>query len=131
MGRVVMLVLDTSALIFWTLDRDRLSVDAGKAIGEADQIAISSISIWEIGIKVKNQKLEIPISLQEYVDRLGGVDRFEIIAVDAHTWVKNIALDWTHRDPADRTIVATASLLGSPLVSSDAKIRAFYAPTIW
>ena len=124
-----MLVLDTSALIFWTLDRDRLSVNAGAAIGEADRIAISSISIWEIGIKVKNEKLEIPISLQEYTDRLGEIDRFEIIPVAAQTWIK--ALDWSHRDPADRTIVATASLLKSPLVSSDSKIQAFYSPTIW
>ena len=51
--------------------------------------------------------------------------------VDVLTWIKNIELDWDHRDPADRTIVATASLHACPLVTSDSAIRAFYSQTIW
>ena len=126
-----MIVLDTSALIFWTLDRARLSEAAAQAISSTDRIALSSISIWEIGIKVKRERLFIPVSIQEFTDKLETIDRVDILAVDVLTWIKNIELDWDHRDPADRTIVATASLHACPLVTSDSAIRAFYSQTIW
>ena len=126
-----MIVLDTSALIFWTLDRARLSEAAAQAISSTDHIALSSISIWEIGIKVKRKRLFIPVSLQEFTDKLETIDRVDILPVDVLTWIKNIELDWDHRDPADRTIVATASLHACPLVTSDSAIRAFYSQTIW
>ena len=126
-----MILLDTSALLFWTLDRDRLSQAAAATIAEADRVVISSISIWEIGIKVKKEKLELPISIQEFTAKLGKIDGFEILPVDAPTWIENLELDWDHRDPADRTIVATANLHACPLVTSDWVIRAFYSQTVW
>lgn len=126
-----MIVLDTSALVFWTLNRDRLSRIAAQAISDADRIALSSISIWEIGIKVKKEQLSIPISIQEFTDKLEQIDRLDILPIDVQTWIKNLELDWDHRDPADRTIVATASLHACPLVTSDSAIRAFYSQAIW
>ena len=126
-----MIVLDTSALIFWTLDRARLSEAAAQAIASTDRIALSSISIWEIGIKVKRKRLFIPVSIQEFTDKLDTIDRVDILPVDVLTWIKNIELAWDHRDSADRTIVATASLHACPLVTSDSAIRAFYSQTIW
>ena len=44
---------------------------------------------------------------------------------------KNLELDWDHKDPADRTIVATAMLLSSSLVTSDRMIKQFYAEAVW
>lgn len=126
-----MIVLDTSALIFWTLDRERLSEAAASAISEADRILVSSISIWEIGIKVSRGGLSIPLTVQEFADRLTQVERVELLPVDTTTWLKNIELQWAHRDPADRTIVALAMLHSCPLVTSDRAIREFYPDAIW
>ena len=126
-----MIVLDTSALVFWTLNRDRLSRTAAQAIADADRIVLSSISIWEIGIKVKKGQLSIPLSIQEFTNKLEQIDRLDILPVDVQTWLKNLELDWDHRDPADRTIVATASLHACPLVTSDSAIRAFYSQAVW
>lgn len=126
-----MVVLDTAALLFWTLDPDQLSADAAEAIELADRILVSSIAIWEIGIKAKRGKLGIPISVREYAERLKGVDRVEIIPVDELTWIESIDLDWEHRDPADRVMVATAMQFGCPLVTSDRVISRFYARSVW
>ena len=131
MGSAGVIVLDTSALVFWTLNRDRLSRTAAQAISDADRIVLSSISIWEIGIKVKKEQLSIPISIQEFTDKLEQIDRLDILPVNVQTWIKNLELDWDHRDPADRTIVATASLHACPLVTSDSAIRAFYSQAVW
>lgn len=131
MDRVVTVVLDTSALLFWTLDPERLSRAAARTISEAERILVSSISVWEIGIKVKRGRLSIPVSFREFTDNLERIDRLAILPVDVRTWTRNIDLDWTHRDPADRTIVATASLHACGLVTSDSVIRGFYSRTIW
>ena len=131
MGSAGVIVLDTSALVFWTLNRDRLSRTAAQAISDADRIALSSISIWEIGIKVQKRQLFIPISIQEFTDKLEQIDSLDILPVDVQTWIKNLELDWDHRDSADRTIVATASLHACPLVTSDSAIRAFYSQAVW
>ena len=126
-----MIVLDTCALVFWTLDPDNLSKKAQASIRKAKNLAISSISIWEIGIKTARGKLEIPISLEDYVQRLKKVDNLDIIPVDEIIWVENVSLTWQHRDPADRTIVATAKLTDSPLITSDNVIKRFYKKTVW
>lgn len=125
------IVLDTSALIYWTLDPAKLSVPAANAIAQATEITVSAISIWEIGRKAKQGKLDLPLSIHAYVDRLNRLERVTIEAVTLAVWLENLTLDWAHRDPADRTIVATAVLAGCPLISSDQIIREFYSQAIW
>ncbi len=126
-----MIVLDTSTLFFWTLDPEKLSQKASQAIQQADRIVVSSISIWEIALKVKRKKLSIPASIPEYIDRLKRMETLEILSVDVQTWIDNVELPWDHRDPADRTIVALAVRLKCPLITSDAKIAEYYPETIW
>jgi PIN domain nuclease of toxin-antitoxin system len=126
-----MVVLDTSTLLFWTAVPERLSARAEKTILDERELVISSISLWEIGLKVKRQQLFIPISLREYIDWLKGVDGVQIVPVTEETWLSNLELDWNHKDPADRTIVATALLLDCPLITSDRQIQSFYPSAIW
>lgn len=126
-----MVVLDTSAVLFWTLNPEMLSSTAATVIAREDQLLMSSISIWEIGIKVKRGKLVLPLSVREYVERLRNVDRVEILAVDELAWLDSLDLEWEHRDPADRVIVATARRFGCPLVTSDTAMAQFYERVVW
>ena len=128
-----MVLLDTCALIWWTLDPGKLSKAAADTCDKIHETGgvISSISIWEVGIKIKKGKIDIGISLEEYVSRLKQVANLEIVPVDEDIWVKSISLDWSHKDPADRAIVATAALRDIPIVSSDSIIRNFYSTVIW
>jgi len=126
-----MIVLDTSALLYWTLDPAQLSPNAEQAIEQAERILISSISVWEIALKVKRGKLKIPLTISDYVERLHRLDRLEILSVDVQTWLDNLDLPWDHRDPVDRTIVALAARSGCPLITSDSVIAGYYPKTIW
>lgn len=126
-----MIVLDTSALLFWTLDPNHLTGAARQAIEQADRILISSISIWEIALKVKKQVLELPLSVNEYANRLQSLEKLEILPVDGQTWLENLDLAWERGDPADRTIVALAVRFDCPLVSSDPVIANYYPGTVW
>jgi len=126
-----MILLDTSTLLFWTFAPEKLSKQAVAAMGEDATLLINAISLWEIGWKIKRGKLSIPMELRYYVSHLMETDRVEIRATELDVWLHSIDLDWSHRDPADRIIVAAADLLGCPLVSSDRRIREFYPLTIW
>jgi PIN domain nuclease of toxin-antitoxin system len=126
-------LLDTCALIWWTSDTDKLSEKASEACSKIKihGALISSISIWEIGMKIKNKKIDIGCSISELVNNLYEIDKFEIVPIDEITWLQNLSLDWEHRDPADRTIVATAKLRNLPIITKDPLIRNFYPKTIW
>lgn len=49
--------------------------------------------------------------MDRYASMLNQLGCLEIIPVNTEIWLKNLALDWEHRDPVDRTIVASALIL--------------------
>jgi PIN domain nuclease of toxin-antitoxin system len=56
--------------------------------------------------------------------------QLKIVPVDESIWIENVLLERDHRDPAARTIVATAELKSIPIVTKDQIIRDFYSDTI-
>ena len=128
-----MVVLDTCVLISWTLDAARLSSRAVRACRRAEsaKLVLSSISIWEIGIKAKRGLLDLGTTLEDFVARLKSTGSIEIVPVSEAIWMRNVALPWEHRDPTDRTIVATALERRAAIVTPDREIQRFYKRTIW
>jgi PIN domain nuclease of toxin-antitoxin system len=128
-----MVLLDTHTLLWWTLDPEKLSQ---KALTRCSEIVntgsfISSISIWEIGIKIKNNGLDIGMSIEDYLLKIKELKCIEILPVDEKIWIDSITLNWEHKDPADRVIVATAISKAIPIISKDEKIARFFKNTIW
>ena len=128
-----MIVLDTHALLWWALDPQKLSATAATRLRDVELIGgyASTISLWELGHKIKQGKLEIGIPIFEFVRR---IDRsmVQLLPVDTATWMCSIDLPWDHRDPADRVIVATALLQGVPLLTADTVIHRFTGVTaVW
>jgi PIN domain nuclease of toxin-antitoxin system len=123
--------LDTSALLFWSFDPESLSVQARHTIKNARTLVVSSISLWEIAIKHKQKRLHLPLDPADYAARLGQIAKVSIVPVEVQTWLANVNLAWEHKDPADRTIVATAQERKCPLVTSDQEIRKFYPLAVW
>ena len=126
-----MIVLDTVTLIYWTVRPERLSAVAAREIESAESLAISSISIWELAVKSREGHIDLTIPLKEYLGGLEQISKLQIRFVDGATWLLSAELDWSHRDPADRVIVATAMLLACPLITPDQEIGDYYAATFW
>ena len=122
-----MIVLDTHALLWWALDPGQLSSTAQQVLSDMERRGgfASAISIWELAIKVKRNKLQLPIGVDEFTRRIERSGVVQLVSVDAELWLRSVALPWDHADPADRVIVATALALGLPLLSKDAAIRGF------
>ena len=128
-----MVVLDTCALIWWTLDPESLSMPARKACSTIphDGALISAISVWEIGLKVKRDEIDLGTSLRDYAARVGKIAGLRIVSADERHWIDSLELDWKHRDPADRLIVALAEQNRCGLVTKDRAIRDFYRRAVW
>jgi PIN domain nuclease of toxin-antitoxin system len=128
------ILLDTHALLWWALDPEQLSPRAEQELAQMERRDgyASSISIWELGVKIKRGTLDIGIGIEELARRLERSAVVELVPVDTTLWLRSLALDWHHRDPADRVIVATALSKGVPLLTKDEAIRAFGGiETIW
>jgi len=127
------MVLDTCALLWWTLEPSRLSPAATALCAEIPRSGaiISSISLWEVGIKVKRGKLDIGMDWRRYFDLVTAIADLTIVPVTERIWRENLELDWDHTDPADRSIVATALLYDDILLTVDAEMRAFYPKCRW
>ncbi|MEL6469005.1 MAG: hypothetical protein AAFQ74_04710 [Cyanobacteria bacterium J06623_4] len=51
--------------------------------------------------------------------------------MDEDAWIASVALEWAHRDPADRVVVTLARSYQAVIVTSDKKIRNFYPEIAW
>ena len=129
-----MIVLDTHALLWWALDPSALSEPARAVCErmERDGGYASSISIWELGTKVRKGKLELGIPISEFARRVQDSGVVEFVPVDVTIWLRSLSLRWDHRDPANRVIVATALLKARPLLTKDEALHDFVGvETIW
>ena len=125
------LLLDTSALLYWTLLPERLSEPAVRAIENAEERLISVVSLWEVALKQKKGALELPLPVTEFTSRVRRAEGTTIVPLELETAVDGALLDWSHRDPADRWLVALATRRNCSLVSSDERIRRYYALSVW
>lgn len=121
------IVLDTHALLWWALDPQKLSQVASEVCArmELDGGFASAISVWELGVKIKNGKLDLGMPLAEFTRRLQLSGVVELVPVDTAILLRTANLAWEHRDPADRVLVATAQEKGLPILTRDEAVRAF------
>ncbi len=129
-----MIVLDTCAVLWWTLRSDELSEKAQQACSLIPDMGalLPSSAIWEIGVKMRRGQLDVgSYTLSDYVRLLKEIPRLEIVPIDADLWVDSLSLDWDHSDPMDRLVVSLAKTRGLPLVTRDSAIRSFYGNVIW
>lgn len=131
-----MIVLDTNALIWWINKSEKLSQKAQKTIEEAEKrktIYISSISILEICLLVKKNKLDLGTNLDLWLKQIETLSYVHFVPMDNKIAFQSINLpDFSHKDPADRVIIATALKLGARLVTADEKILNYKKiQTIW
>ena len=128
-----MVVLDTCALYWWTIEPTALSRKAASACRKIPKTGAlaCSVSLWELGLKTMRGQIDLSCPVREYAERLQQVACLEIVPVDTGLWLDSLELDWTHRDPADRLIVALARRRRLSIVTADKIIRKWYPRTTW
>lgn len=131
-----MIVLDTHVWVWWVSNPDQVSERAREEIDlamEREELCISSISCWEVALLVRKGRLELTMPVEDWIARSEALPFVRFLPLDNRIALRSNRLQGEiHEDPADRIIVATALILGAPLVSKDTKIRDYpHVETIW
>lgn len=114
------LILDTCALLWLAAGGDQLSEAATARIEAAPVVHVSAISGFEIGIKHRGGKLELPAAPADWFEVILEHHGLEVLTLDLPICILATRLPVVHRDPCDRLIIATAQLEDLPIVTGDA-----------
>ncbi len=128
-----MILLDTHALIFWVNDDSILSKKRKEELEKLgkEKVFLSSLSFWEIYVKVRKGKLNLGESTQRFSEKIVNSNKITIIDSNWNDFHLASVLTWKHSDPVDRVLVAQAKNRNLKLLSKDADIKKFYKATIW
>ncbi len=130
-----MILVDTHVVLWLAFDLTQISTKAGAAIDSArknaDGLAISDISIWELATLATKGRIHLDISLESFL--LEVESRFVVLPITGRASARAKELPATFpKDPADRIIAATALVQGLSLITADGAIRRSGAvQTIW
>jgi PIN domain nuclease of toxin-antitoxin system len=114
-------LIDTQVFLWFETGSNRLSRRARSLLEDTKEAAyFSAASFWEIAIKRRAGKLAFRGSARAAAAAAGFLE-LDINAADAETAGE---LDWDHRDPFDRMLVAQCLNRELTLVSADARLRA-------
>jgi PIN domain nuclease of toxin-antitoxin system len=125
------LLLDTSAVVH--LAAGTLSSTAADALRSGGLAILPPVVPWELAIKVKAGKLELPLSPLEYCLSLARRHRLTLPreGLDAALLCAAADLPLIHRDPFDRILVALAIREQLAVLTPDRTIPCYPVPTIW
>ena len=116
------LLLDTHIFCWSFYEPERLSRTAFKVIRGAEQVFVSSASIWEVAIKVRLGKMNAdPQELFEQIEA-NGIHELPV-------WSKHAllvaSLPMHHTDPFDRLLIAQAMSEPMHLLTADAQFKPY------
>lgn len=128
-----MILLDTHALLFWTLEPEKLGEQAENSINRTSRIGVHVISCFEIAILVEKDKIELARPVDEWIADALSHPKIEVIPLTVTAAVKCTQLPGDfHQDPVDRMLAATCLQDNLPLISKDRLIKQWgYITTIW
>ena len=121
-------LLDTHTLL-WSIGQSyRLSTTARDLIRDrANEIAVSSVSLWEISLKYGIGKLVLgsmaPDDIPAHCDSL-GFRLVQLDPADASTY-HTLPRMAEHRDPFDRMLVHQCIRMRAHLISRDARMECY------
>jgi PIN domain nuclease of toxin-antitoxin system len=121
----VRLLLDTHIALWAVADDRRLSAKARSLIVDpANEIVVSTASLWEIAIKRALAPNDMPISASEalgYFRKAG----YELLDISPAHVIAVEALAALHADPFDRILVAQALNVPLRLLTHDPKVASY------
>jgi PIN domain nuclease of toxin-antitoxin system len=127
-------LLDTHAFLWWVTEHPSLSPKARDLLGGgAEAVYLSAVVGWEIAIKKRLKRLEVPDDLQEFFDHQIEINDLTVLPVQlAHALrVYELPDIPGHKDPFDRLLVAQALAEDMALLSADEALDGYGVERIW
>jgi PIN domain nuclease of toxin-antitoxin system len=130
---VTTLLLDSHVLLWLDAEPERLSTTASEAVDSADELAVSSITWFELAWLAEHERIGTSLPVRSWLSALSdGVRSVPVTPAIAATAVS--LRGSFPADPADRIIYATAIEHGWQLVTKDKRLHRHRHPraiAIW
>ncbi len=125
--------MDTHVWIWWSIGaRESLSARAQAAVAAASQKWLSAISCWELAKLVEKKRLGLAIPVLTWIRQSLREGNIRLAELTPEISVESTALSGFYADPADQMIVATARIMGIPVITADTRIQACpQVETVW
>ena len=124
-------LLDTHSLIWFFEDNEKLSILAKTEIKNLQNRCFVSIaSLWEIALKIGIDKLKLDISFSRLKNEIQD-NNFEILPIELAHLNQLLLLDFYHKDPFDRIIIAQAKDEKMVIITKDENFSKYEVGIIW
>jgi PIN domain nuclease of toxin-antitoxin system len=124
-------ILDNHTLIWFLEGDDFLSENARKIIENEDHTKhISIVSLWEIAIKISLGKLALSTTLNDFLILLSTTEIKVLPISYAHILLVS-QLEFLHKDPFDRIIIAQAQAEQLTIVGKDGNFSLYEVALYW
>lgn len=125
-------LLDTNAFLWFISGNERLSETARNTIADiGNDLVLSIASLWEIAIKTSLGKLQLATSFDQLIPAQLEQNAINILPIHVDHLSTIISLEYHHRDPFDRLIIAQGMTEGIPVITSDALFNNYPVDVIW
>src|SRR5437870_1930768 len=119
------LLLDTHIWIWKVGAPDKLRKRVAEAIqDEGNELWLSPISIWELSLLVKKGRIELDDDVEPWVSRALAQTTFREAPLTNEVVLGMSRIRFSHRDPADHFIAASAKVFDLTLVTADPRLLA-------
>jgi PIN domain nuclease of toxin-antitoxin system len=116
------LLLDTQIVYWFFHEPQNLTKAARQLMTDAEAVLVSSVSVWEIAIKVRIGKMKAnPRRIVELMEVAG----FRELPVFSRHTVLVADLPMYHGDPFDRLLIAQAMAEALNLLTADAQLKQY------
>ncbi|MHB8511654.1 MAG: type II toxin-antitoxin system VapC family toxin [Actinomycetota bacterium] len=130
--KILRLLLDTQAFLWFILNDPRISGKAHRAIENVShEVFISVVTPWEIIQKFSVGRLLLSESPEVFIHRHISIAGLSVLPITLSHTLALAALPLHHRDPFDRMLIAQAISDNLTLISSDKKMRAYDVKIFW
>jgi PIN domain nuclease of toxin-antitoxin system len=129
----VTVLIDTNVFL-WCIagEQRKLSRTALRVVEDMNvDLWLSSISLWEIAIKVNAGKLDLPKDPDFYKAQIAKFCIGRVLPVEEAHVLADFGLPRYHRDPFDRMLIAQAQVEGLPFVTGDKQIQKYPIHILW
>jgi PIN domain nuclease of toxin-antitoxin system len=126
------ILLDTCTFLWIAIDSHYLSPLARKLFAAPEnEIYLSAISAWEIGVKYSAGKLTLPESPGTYIPSRRATYEIAELPLDEESALQQVRLPRLHADPFDRALICQSIIHGLALLTPDEQIARYSARVLW
>lgn len=124
-------LLDTHSFLWFVSNDKQLSPTACQTIQTSKLVYVSMATIWEIAIKYKSGKLILPSDFKHFIPYHLEQNAFKILPITFEHIATINTLDFFHKDPFDRLLIAQAIHENLTLISKDTKFSEYPVLLHW